>query len=240
MSIVRVISLSRQAQRRQAFALANAHLRFSFFDAVDGNALDLGAVRASGAFAEAVEASYTAHGYGAALSHRELWKQAAAGTAPMTIAEDDAVFRLDFNDRSDEVLAGLEPGWDLVLWGWNFDLPLLVLPMGEVSPVAMLFDQQRMRSTLADFQALRSPVQALGLARAFGLPAYTLSANGARRMLELCYPLRPLAVRVPVLGHSVANIGVDVAASAAYPQTLSFACFPPLAVTPNRRGDVQA
>jgi hypothetical protein len=32
------------------------------------------------------------------------------------------------------------------------------------------------------------------------------------------------------------NIGIDVSMNAAFPNTRSFACFPPLAVTPNVRG----
>ncbi|TFZ08188.1 glycosyltransferase family 25 protein [Ramlibacter humi] len=237
MSVVRVISLQRHARRREQFRRRNAHLNFTFFDAVDGSRLTADEVRASGAFTREVEATYQAHAYGAALSHWHLWKEAAAAGAPLTIAEDDAVFRHDFAERSREVLAGLPADWDLVLWGWNFDTLLHVHPMGNVSSVAMLFDQPQLRQAVDEFQPQRTPVQAWRLRMAFGLPAYTLSPRGAAQMLALCFPLRPFTLQVPVFNHRMGNIGVDCATNVAYPQTQSFACFPPLAVTPNVRGD---
>lgn len=237
MSAVRVISLVRHARRRETFARRNAHVGFTFFDAVDGSRLTAQEVRDSGAFTREVEATYQSHAHGAAMSHWHLWREAAAGAQPLTIAEDDAVFRHDFGERRAEVLAGLPPDWDLVLWGWNFDTLLHVHPIGDVSSVAMLFDQPQLRQAIDAFQPLRDPVRAWRLRMAFGLPAYTLSPRGAARMLQLCFPLKPFTLQVPVLNHRMGNIGVDCATNVAYPQTNSFACFPPLAVTPNVRGD---
>ncbi len=46
------------------------------------------------------------------------------------MAEDDAVFREDFVAAQAEFLDKLLPGWDFVLWGWNFDsmLSVRILP----------------------------------------------------------------------------------------------------------------
>jgi GR25 family glycosyltransferase involved in LPS biosynthesis len=237
---IRVISLVRHANRRAAFGQRNAHVPFTFFDAIDGRALTAADVEASGAFSPEVKRTYDAHAYGCALSHWHLWKEAAASDEPLTIAEDDAIFRHDFQARFEQVLQSLPADWDMVLWGWNFDSALLVHPMGSVSPVAMVFEQQQLRRSLDAFQREPAPVQAFRMESAFGLPAYTLSPKGAARMLALCFPLKPLSVFAPVSKHLVANIGVDVAACAAYRQAECFACFPPLAVTPNARGDAAA
>jgi GR25 family glycosyltransferase involved in LPS biosynthesis len=234
---IRVISLVRHANRRAAFARRNAHLPFTFFDAIDGRALTAADVEASGAFSPEVRATYDAHAYGCALSHWHLWKEAAAGTEPLTIAEDDAIFRHDFEARAEEVLQSLPTGWDMVLWGWNFDSVLVVQPKGILSPVAMVFSQQQLRGSIESFQPAQAPVQPFKLESAFGLPAYTLSPQGAARMLELCFPQKPFSLLVPVSKHHVANIGVDVAACAAYGRADCFACFPPLVVTPNARGE---
>jgi glycosyl transferase, family 25 len=233
---IRVISLARETKRRGAFLRRNAHVPSTFFDAIDGGALSIHDIRSTGLFTPEVEATYDAHGYGCALSHWHLWKEAAASSAPLTIAEDDALFRHDFAARSESVIASLPPGWDMVLWGWNFDSLLCVHPMGSVSPVVMLFDQPKLRDSLDAFQAQSAPVQAFKLDKAFGLPAYTLSPQGAAKLLKLCFPQRPLSVWLPLFNRHIANVGVDVATNAVYAQTQSFACFPPLAVTPNVRG----
>jgi glycosyl transferase, family 25 len=233
---IRVISLARQPERRTEFLRRNAHVPSTFLDAVDGHALTAGQIRESGLFLPEVDGTYDAHAYGVAMSHWQLWNEAAASDAPLTIAEDDALFRHDFEARSEDVLAALPGDWDFVLWGWNFDSVFCVHAMGEGSPVAMLFDQPRLRASLDAFQSLQSPVQAFRLERAFGLPAYTLNPKGAAKLLKLCFPQRQLSVWLPVFDRSLANIGVDVSTNAVYPQTQSFACFPPLAVTPNVRG----
>jgi glycosyl transferase, family 25 len=233
---IRVISLARQPERRSEFLRRNPHVASTFLDAVDGHALRIEQIRESGLFLPEVEATYDAHAYGVAMSHWQLWNEAAAGDTPLTIAEDDALFRHDFKARSEAVLAALPADWDFVLWGWNFDSVVCMHAMGDGSPVAMLFDQPRLRASLDAFQQLASPVQAFRLERAFGLPAYTVSAKGAAKLLPLCFPQRQQSVWLPVFNRSLENIGVDVATNAVYPRTQSFACFPPLAVTPNVRG----
>jgi GR25 family glycosyltransferase involved in LPS biosynthesis len=237
---IRVISLVRHAARRAEFQRRNAHVEFSFFDAVDGRTLTVDDVRSSGLFTREVEATYDAHGYGCAFSHWSLWTEAAAASEPLTILEDDVILRHDFEARQAEVLASLPADWDIVLWGWNFDSVLHVRPLDDVSPVVMLFDQKQLRASIDSFQAQGTAVQALRLEKAFGLPAYTLSPRGAARLLEQCFPLKPLTVHIPVYNRRLLNVGVDVAANAVYKDTSSWACFPPLAVTPNRRGDAGA
>jgi GR25 family glycosyltransferase involved in LPS biosynthesis len=234
---IRVISLLRHTKRRADFQQRNAHVPFTFFDAVDGRELTAADIDATGAFAPELRSTYDAHAYGCTLSHWHLWKEAAAGDAPLTIVEDDAVFRHDFGMQSEQLLRTLPPDWDMVLWGWNFDATLHVRPMADVSPVMMTFDQKQLRKSLAAFQQLQSPVQALRLETAFGVPAYTLSAGGARRLLALCFPQKPLAIFVPGTGRRIGNVGIDVSTSAAYPQAKCFACFPPLVATPNSRGE---
>jgi GR25 family glycosyltransferase involved in LPS biosynthesis len=237
---VRVISLARQADRRAEFARRNGHVAFEFYEAVDGSAMSDEQVVATGLFTPDVLADYGRHGVGCALSHWNLWGEIMAGTEPMTIAEDDAVLRRDFEERAQGVLASLAPGWDMVLWGWNFDSILQVHPMDAVSPVLMFFDQGRLRKAIDAFQALAAPVQAWRLERAFGMPAYTLSPAGARKFRELCFPQKQLSVWLPGFNYAMRNMGIDVSVNAAYPQAIAYACFPPLAATPNKRGGITA
>jgi GR25 family glycosyltransferase involved in LPS biosynthesis len=234
---LRVISLARHTKRRARFLERNAHLASSFFDAVDGDALTDAQITSSGLFTPEVKDTYGPHAYGAATSHWHLWKEAAASSGPLTIAEDDAVFRNDFEARSAELLASLPKGWDVVLWGWNFDSLLCVRPMGDVGHVSMVFDQDALRGSIEAFQALDKPVQPFPLEQAFGLLAYTVSPTGAARLIEECFPQRPQQVFMAAYGRYLLNVGVDVSTAAVYGQLSSFACFPPLAVSPNVRGE---
>lgn len=234
---VRVISLPRHAERRAEFQRRNSHIDFTFFDAVDGTQLSAEQVESSGLFDPGVRVDYGPQGFGCTMSHWHLWKEAAAGHQPLTIAEDDAVFRHDFTQRAQAVLSSLPEGWDFILWGWNFDSVLLAHPMGGVSPVLMYFDERQLRQSLAEFQELRSPAQPMRLERAFGLLAYTLSPQGAAKYLQRCFPQRPGAVYIPGFNIHLRNVNIDVSTNIVYAQTAAFACFPPLAASPNVRGE---
>lgn len=229
--MMKVISLKTSIARRIAFEEANGHLDFEIFPAVDGRRLPDSVVRDPGLFEPGLD--YSPGAMGAALSHLSLWETAAAGDAAVTIAEDDAVFRHDFEIRSAEALGRLSPDWDIVLWGWNFDSILAVDVLGSVSPVVCAFDQDRMRQSIPAFQAQTSETSLLRLGMCFGLPAYSVSPGGARKLIARCFPLRRLSVDVPVLGFSIPNKGVDIAMSACYPSLNAFAAFPPLVVTKN-------
>lgn len=230
---IRVITLQRTPERLEAFEHRNSHLPWAVHEAVDGTRLSADDVAASGLFAPALAQTYTTGALGCALSHRELWQQAVESGSPLTIAEDDAVFRGDFLASSRALLQRLPADWDFVLWGWNFDSSLVVHMLPGVSPAALLFDQARLRASLGVFQDLRDPVLPLRLDKCFGMPAYSVSAAGAARLLRLCFPLTELLLRVPLVHAVVPNTGVDVAMNAAYPNLSAWACFPPLVVTPN-------
>jgi GR25 family glycosyltransferase involved in LPS biosynthesis len=228
---VHVISLSRSADRRETFRRNNSHLAFDFVDAVDGSTLTRAQVGATGHFLPGLH--YSAGAYGAALSHLKLWQQAARGDAPMTIAEDDAIFRHDFAQAQARLLEGLAPGWEFVLWGWNFDAFLSLRPLPGLFGT-MGFDATRLLPDTGAFQAATSPVHAFRLVYGFGLPAYTLSPAGAARLIAACFPLQDFGMHVPVAGN-IRNEGIDIATNRVYGAMEAFACFPPLVVTPNDR-----
>jgi GR25 family glycosyltransferase involved in LPS biosynthesis len=228
---VHVISLSRSADRRASFARNNGHIPFTFVDAVDGSTLTRAEVEATGHFLPGLH--YTAGAYGAALSHLTLWQQAAQGPASMTIAEDDAVFRHDFESAQARLLDSLTPGWDFVLWGWNFDSLLSLRPLPGLFGT-MGFDATRLLPDLAGFQAATNPPSAFRLAYGFGLPCYSVSPAGAAKLIAACFPLRDFGMHVPIAGN-IRNEGIDIATNRVYGALEAFASFPPLVVTPNDR-----
>lgn len=171
--------------------------------------------------------------YGCALSHIRLWELCVDSQEPLTVVEDDAVFRADFECEANRFIASLPPDWDMVLWGWNFDAILGLEFMRNVSPAFMRFDQDQMRNGLDFFVAAVEKASPFRLGMALGIPAYTLSPKGGRVLLEKCLPLKRHLIEVPLMGRSFTNTGIDIQMSLVYPEINAFVAFPPLVVTLN-------
>lgn len=229
--VVKVISLARSLDRRQAFAQRNAHLDFSFVDAVDGRTIMHEVDNAPDLFEAGLD--YTPGAFGCALSHLALWQEAAENGYPVTVVEDDVVLRHDFQAQSAALLAQLPDDWDMVVWAWNFDSILALNVMPGVSRTVMVFDQDAMRKSLERFQAMQDKPCALPLDHCLGTPAYTISPRGARKFMLECFPLKDFTVAIPLLTTQVRNNGIDIAMNRVYGKTHSYCSMPPLAVTPN-------
>jgi GR25 family glycosyltransferase involved in LPS biosynthesis len=229
---IKVISLARTPERRAEFQRRNPGLTYEFFDAVDGSAMDTAAVAATGLFQPGL--NFTAGAYGIALSHHRLWQQAAADETALTVAEDDAIFRADFARQQAEFLDALPPGWDIVLWGFNFDTAMaLRLPFDM--PAALSFSHNHVRQAIQNFQSFQGPPTACRLDFCFGLPAYSISPAGARRFLKELFPLRDYTRVYPLIPKPIRNQGIDIAMNQVYPGANAYVSFPPLVVTPNDR-----
>jgi hypothetical protein len=104
-----------------------------------------------------------------------------------------------------------------------------------VSLCAARFEQGRMRAAMDRFRKMRFQPSLYRLARAFGLPCYTVSPRGAKALLERSLPLRNMSVRFPGYDHMFPNNGIDIVTSAHYPDLRAYVCLPPLVITPNER-----
>jgi hypothetical protein len=227
---VQVISLERSIERRAEFRRRNPQLDFAFCNAVDGAALTPEAIAATGLFQPGL--TYTVGAYGVALSHYALWEDCIRNGEALTVAEDDAVFREDFVAAQTEFLGGLLPGWDFVLWGWNFDSILGVRVLPGV-PAVMGFDAESMRKAIRGFPFTTGLPQAFRLEHAFGLPAYTISPAGAKKFKARCFPLSEFSCTLPLITQPVINSGIDAALNNVYAGADCYASFPPLVATEN-------
>jgi glycosyl transferase, family 25 len=230
MNPVRVISLERSVERRAEFRRRNPRLDFAFFNAVDGAALTPEAIAASGLFQPGL--TYTVGAYGVALSHHALWEDCIRSGEALTVAEDDAVFREDFSEAQEEFLGKLLPGWDFVLWGWNFDSMLSVRILPGV-PAVMGFDPDSLRKAIRGFPFTTGMPLAFRLDHAFGLPAYTISPAGAKKFKARCFPLSEFSRTLPLITQPVTNSGIDAALNNVYAGADCYAAFPPLVATEN-------
>lgn len=228
---IRVISLARSLDRRQAFSAANAHVAFTFSDAIDGSTILHEVNHAPDLFEPGLP--YSAGAFGCAMSHLSLWQEAVDSGQPVTIVEDDAVLRHDFDMQSAALLATLPSDWDICVWAWNFDSVLSLNLMPGISPAVMLFDQNQLQNGLASFQAMTDKPSALPLDKCFGTPAYTISPAGARKYMLNCFPLTQFEVFFPVLNRKLPNNGIDIAMNRIYSETKAYCSLPPLGATPN-------
>lgn len=231
MDSIKVISLNRSIERRLNFRQINTQSNFIFIDAVDG--LDLSAAEIEEKKLFQKNLPYTPGAYGCALSHLNLWEESITHNRVMTIAEDDAIFRLDFEEKNSQLIDTLPSNWDIVLWGWNFDSILSLNVMPNISPVVMLFNQDQMRASVDAFKASTDTPKLFRLDKCFGMPSYSISPSGARKFKSLCFPLENFNLFFPLLNRSLPNNGLDIAMNRIYSSTNSYACFPPLVITKN-------
>uniref|UniRef100_Q3ASL1 Glycosyl transferase, family 25 n=1 Tax=Chlorobium chlorochromatii (strain CaD3) TaxID=340177 RepID=Q3ASL1_CHLCH len=229
---VHVISLKRCTERRKAFMDMNPHVDYLFFNAVDGSTIPEKVLSNPLLFEKGLP--YTKGAYGCALSHLLLWNKAIKENCVLTIAEDDAIFRKDFHVMQNKLLSSISSDWDIILWGWNFDsiLSLNVLP--DVSPTVMVFSQEKLRESINTFiEKVTYPSSLFFLDKCFGIPAYTITPQGAIKFKSLCFPLKFFSLWFPLLNRKLPNNGIDIAMNKIYSSTNSYVSFPPLVVTKN-------
>lgn len=229
---VKVIHVDGHRERRDAFVSRNEHLCFDFIEGVDGKSLPAEVLSDELLF-ENPPPVWSRGAYGCALSHLKMWNWAIEKNCPVTIAEDDAIFRFDFVTESEKVISKLPADWDLILWGWNFDSILSVNVLPGVSPTVMLFDQASLRKNTEIFQGQDTSSNPVRLDKCFGIPAYSISPTGAEKFKSLCFPIARFQIHFPVLNRKISNTGIDIAMNRIYSKTNSFVSFPPLVITKN-------
>lgn len=231
---IKVINLRRSADRRETFARLNSHLEYEFVEAVDGNKLTEKELEDPTLFKHPLP-FHSMGAYGCALSHLKMWDLAIASGRPVTVCEDDVVFRKDFKAQSAAVLERLPADWDIVLWGWNFNTILSLMSLPGISPAVMLCDENLLRENIEAFRNLTVPSQPLALDRTLGTPGYTISAAGAKKFREQCFPMKDFEIYFPLMNRNLNNHGIDVSMARTYSVARSFVAFPPLLATENDR-----
>jgi glycosyl transferase, family 25 len=234
---VYLINPDRTPDRMAAFKAANAHLtELTRVPALDGETLDIASLTQQGLASEDVLTTYSRPAVALALSHVALWDRLIASGETMTIAEDDAVFHLDYTAHAAATLKALPGEWDFILWGFGFERFVCFDMIPGASTCLAQFEQDRLRAGIPYFQNAPVTPQPFRLVWAFGTPCYTISAKGARALKSLCLPLRPrqlsfaLGARVPPHAVHYRTVGLDILLNLACSALDAFVCIPPLVV----------
>ncbi|WP_263372961.1 glycosyltransferase family 25 protein [Granulicella aggregans] len=233
---ISLINLERSTERLASFLEINKHLSDVYrVPAVDGSTLDRGKLREGGILADEMPL-YTNGALGCALSHLAQWNLAANNDRFVTIAEDDAIFHLQFEPLAEKVIASLPPDWDIIQWGWNFDSILAFDLMPGISNSVAVFDQVKLRENVAAYMQLPVTPVAYRLQRSLGTVCQSISPTGAAKLLRHCLPIRPMEAFYPILNRSLPNTGIDNMMNDLYPQMNAYVSLPPLVITKNEIG----
>jgi GR25 family glycosyltransferase involved in LPS biosynthesis len=166
-------------------------------------------------------------------SHTVLWEHAAATGEITTICEDDAIFNVTFEQRALDLIRVLPDDTDVIYWGWNFDAQTAIEPIPGMGAWATAFGRNPLPSEIVPFQNCKTSPVAFRLLRAFGIICYTITPAGARRLRELCLPIRGETWEFPEIGLRIANVAIDVGMCNALPSIKAFCSFPPLVMSLN-------
>ncbi len=239
---IHLINLDRSSERLAEFCNVNRHLTsVSRFAAIEGSALNPDDLARRGLITKDILARdfFTPGALGCAVSHLALWDRAIANNRTVTISEDDAIFNQHFELRAEEVLKTLPADWDLIYWGFNFDLFLCFDMLHGVSPCVATFNQEQMRAAVAAFQKQSTAPRAFRVIWAFGALCYSISPKGAQVIKSKILPLRPKIFQLPeakgVPPYSPAwrMVGIDNCINTVHREISSYVCFPPLVVSKN-------
>ena len=158
------------------------------------------------------------------------WEQSADRDL---VFEDDIVLRHDAAARIAAIPAGLPPGWEIVMLGYNTDT-LLELKMGGGSDLRGTFSVHNpSEAQLAEFARGVAPVGVFPLNHAFGMGAYLISPAGARALADLCFPMNDRLFYIAGMEAWFQPFGIDGMLNAVFRDRAAYACFPPLAWSRN-------
>ncbi|MBL9080867.1 MAG: glycosyltransferase family 25 protein [Planctomycetales bacterium] len=232
---IHFLNLDRRTDRQEQFLRHNSSIgTLSRISATDGSQLDREQL-VKDRVIEPDLAHFSPGAIGNAVSHYHFWQRCAAGTQPVTIAEDDAVFNYGFAPAADKVLQQLPAEWDIILWGFNFNSILHVGLFDGLNESVLHFSRSQLGDDQTAYQRRTIHPTPLRLVNAFGLVCYSISPGGARRLLERCFPLCNELVSVPGLKAEIHNMTLDTEMNRHFGSLEAFVCFPPLVWTENDR-----
>lgn len=228
-----VINLDHSPDRLERFRTVNAHIgEFLRFPAVDGSAVARSAVIETGDMLE--DCPYGPGTLGCALSHVGLWRMAMAQKRTITVMEDDVIVSDAFVERSRALLEAAPPDWEIILWGYVYGGACKVWVDLGVAAASLDFFSKRVFSEGAEFQSMSHSRSLYRLLNCFGTQAYTITPQGARRLLGASIPLRKRVVAFAQPGVRFVDRGIDGPVNAAYPDMGAYICVPPLVIHDNQ------
>ena len=176
----------------------------------------------------AQDLAYTSGAIGCAKSHIDLWRMAVAQNRMITVAEDDTTYSKTFEAAASDLMAKLPAGWDYIAWGFNVDAFLWADLLPGVMSCEIHWDRSVASGQLKGFQTATSSPALFRLLHHFGTQGYSISAQGARKMLHHCLPLTNALIRFQNFPIAIENKGIDCVMNGLFPRINAYVSLPPL------------
>ncbi|WP_338421354.1 glycosyltransferase family 25 protein [Acetobacter conturbans] len=219
-------------ERYDSFRQMNAHVAdIGRFSAVDGHSLDQSELLSKGIITPGLD--YSRGAVGSAMSHILLWNAVAETREPISIFEDDAILCKNFEEESNRAVQSLGENWDIILWGYNYDVNLVFDVLPGVSYCVATFNQTLMRLGVGRYRNMPVNTASFRLLKALGICGYAISPQGAERFLDLCLPLKNEKYWYYRTNDTLHNTSLDQVMCHHYEKTDSFCCFPSLCISKN-------
>lgn len=228
--LIHVLNLDRRPDRWKAFCENNGHLSTDRrVSCIDGPTLGREALLRRGVDLEKLP-HYSLATAGNQLSHAHQWRLASVENRNRHIAEDDAVFREDFETVAQDLLSTLPDNWDIVFWGHTFACPVSI----EITPggrsVMLATSSPRETDERATFKVPHYDPSLYRCYTCYNSFAYSISPLGAEKILSKCMPMRDEHGVIAPTQNVVPIYGVDAKLSAIAGQLQAYYCFPPIAM----------
>ena len=236
-----VINLDRTPERLSKFMMHNGNtgLTFSRFSAIDGKDIDREQLVSSGAIT--ADLVFTNNSVACALSHMNIWNIAVNKKETVTICEDDAIIHHNFASTYHNAINSTD-GFDIIYWGYNHDMHI-AYDINGLGLATTILDRHIFSNDLniGHFQKSIFSSACYRARRVYGALCYTITPSGAKRLLELCSPLKneqgsyilDIGLDSSLLIGSE-SLGIDVHIGvAALPSILGYVVVPPVVISPN-------
>jgi GR25 family glycosyltransferase involved in LPS biosynthesis len=169
------------------------------------------------------------------LAHFEVLQECIRTNEPVSIFEDDAILREDFDEKSTDLINQIEGEWDIIQWGFNWDSIIYFRLMGKEGPVCHA--EQMAELEKFDFEKFKKSTdksQLFPLVSTFGMHAYTVSPVGAKKILEFFPKIsNHLVDNFDLLGVRYWCSSVDMVLNSFYNTNNAFISIPPLSYVVN-------
>jgi len=177
-----VITLERQIERNQEFALNNPDLtNLQFFQSYDGSKADFLDDWARPKVAENL--NWTPGATGCGLAHMKLWEMCIELDTPILILENDAKLVTNFDTHLEEVATKLPQDWDIIYFGSNWDAFTFVdLFKEEFGTVKLEFNQTLLSVFFEGTNFNFADPTFFKVRVTYGTHCYLLSPKGAREL----------------------------------------------------------
>jgi GR25 family glycosyltransferase involved in LPS biosynthesis len=184
-----VITLDRQIQRNQEFALNNPGLSdLQLLQSYDGQKLDFLDDWARPKVAENL--NWPSGAIGCGLAHMKLWEKCIELDTPILILENDAKLVTNFDTHLEEIVSRLPEEWDVIYFGSNWDAFTFIDIFNEEYGTAKVEFNQFLLGVFFESTNFNFSEPTFYKVRVtYGTHCYLISPKGARE----------LASRIPVL-----------------------------------------